>query len=251
MKKVESLAIGTQRSVLFACVVFSIVVITLFGCGDRDDLLKPTEENPVTMASLKRTEAVAAAPVAPQSGFHIKEVGYYADWKLTKPLRGNVTPRTTFFVKVVFSEPIQFKPADDASARPILYYRINTDRFRYRIAKHGAGGEDFVSGDAKPLHSGTDDYICKFTVPQDATGRFRVEVGKLNANKDGTTLPAFYTHKEVLQIAAEVSAPEETPVTPAAQESTADEIAPTVLSIKHSLDDRGRLEIVERMPLSS
>ena len=245
LKRVKSLAIGTQRSVLFAYVVFGIIVITLFGCGEADDPLKATEENPVTIGSLKRTEAVPAAPAAPQSGFHIKEVGYYTDWKLTKPLSGNVTPGATIFLKVVFSEPIQFKPADDASARPILYYRINTDRFRYRVAKHGAGGEDFVSGDAKPLHSGTDDYICKFTVPQDATGRFRVEVGKLNANKDGTTLPAFYTHKEVLQIAAEVSAPKETPVTPAVQETVADEVAPVVLSIEHSLDESGRLEIDE------
>ena len=183
------------------------------------------------LGTMKIPEAVAAAPQAPHLGFRVKEVGYYADWRLTKPLSGTVKPGTTIFTKVVFSEPVRFKSADDNSARPILYYRIDKKRFRYRITKHGASGEDFVSGDAKPRGGGTDDYICKFTIPEDATDRFRAEIGRLNANKEGVLLPAFYTHKEQLQIGL----PEETPPKAEDPEPVVEPL--TITSITHYPDN--------------
>ena len=47
----------------------------------------------------------------------VKEVAYYKDWQLTKSLSGPVRPGTTFFIKVVFSEPMTFKAADN-NTRP-------------------------------------------------------------------------------------------------------------------------------------
>ena len=146
-------------------------------------------------------EAVPAAPQAPNTAApQVTEVGYYSNSKLTKPLSGTIRPGTTIFTKVVFSEPMQYRAADDQTARPILYYRINGKRTRYRIAKRGARGADFVSGDAKPIKGGTDDYICKFTVPEEVTGQFTLAVGKLSTDKEGNTLAKFYAHKTKLSI---------------------------------------------------
>ena len=207
--------------------ILTLMAVLMIGCGEEE----ATESSAANMlGTMKIPEAVAAAPQAPHLGFRVKEVGYYTDWRLTKPLSGTVKPGTTIFTKVVFSEPVQFKPADDNSDRPILYYRIDKKRFRYRITKHGASGEDFVSGDAKPRGGGTDDYICKFTSPEDATDRFRAEIGRLNANKDGVTLPAFYTHKEQLQIGL--------PETPPKVEDPDPAIEPLMItSITHYRDD--------------
>lgn len=157
----------------------------------------PTETQ---LGALKISETAPGAPQALTAGIPtVKAVEYYKDSQLTKPLTGVVRPGTTFFIKVVFSEPMQHIVADDNTARPILYYRLDSELTRFRIAEHGAKGDDFVSGDGKPLHSGTDDYICKYTVPGAASGMFTVAIGKLNADQEGNTLSAFYTHKEKLQ----------------------------------------------------
>lgn len=195
MKKIGGVERVKQILVLSACIALGVAVMTILGCGEEDDSATLSESGVADILSvMKVPEGAPGAPVAPQAGFRVQEVGYYADWKLTKELKGSVAPGTTVFVKVVFSEPVQFKPADDNTARPILYYRVDKERTRFRIAEHGAKGEDFVSGDAKPKGSGTDDYVCKVVVPE--TGRFRVEVGKLNMNEAGETLPAYYVHKD-------------------------------------------------------
>lgn len=216
-----------------------ISFVAINGCGsDEDDAIAGPTESPLTqtVGEMKRPEAVPAAPTAPSAGIpFVKEVGYYKDWKLTKKLTDTIAPGTTFFIKVVFSEPIQFKAADDNTARPILYYRINGKLTRFRVSQHGSGGKDFVSGDAKPLQSGTDDYICKYTVPKKATGPFVVAIGKWNTDKDGNALPAFYTHKEKLRLRKMVKKPTQpTQVVPStAPEQLADTVSPTVLSIIH------------------
>lgn len=198
-----------------AGVILFIATMTS-GCGDTEDPITPKNEAgalpTVTGASgfrgptetklgvLKIPETAPGAPQALTAGTPtVKAVEYYKDWQLTKPLTGVVRPGTTFFVKVVFSEPMQHIVADDTTARPILYYRLDGELTRFRIAGHGASGDDFVSGDGKPLHNGTDDYICKYTAPEAASGMFTVAVGRLNADLEGNTLPAFYTHKERLQ----------------------------------------------------
>ena len=136
----------------------------IMGCGDDEAPLQSidlTDQSSGTLAAERiPLTAVPAAPTAPDAGIpFVKEVGYYSDWKLTKPISTPIKPGATIFTKVVFSEPMRFKPADDTSARPILYYRLNGKLNRFHIAKHSAGGKNFVSGDAKPLGGGTDDYI--------------------------------------------------------------------------------------------
>ena len=124
MKKVERIAVVTQRIVLL-CLLGAVLVMAI-GCGEEED---DTNSSVITegaatgtLGVLKMPEVIPAAPSAPQTGFYVKEVGYYADWKLTKALTGTVEPGTKVFVKIVFSEPTRFVPADDDSARPILYY---------------------------------------------------------------------------------------------------------------------------------
>ena len=143
-----------------------------------------------------------AAQQAPQGGGapFVKSVDYYQDWQLTQPIDTTVAPGTTLYTKIVFSEPMKLKVADDSSARPVLYCQVGEERIRYRIARHGASGADFVSGDAKPLQGGTDDYICKYTIPEGATGEFRTMVGKLSADTSGNTMESFYTHSVRLTI---------------------------------------------------
>lgn len=185
--------------------------LTMLGCSSGEDLEPSVEklENPLLLGALRQPmEAGPAAPQAPKTGApRVTEVGYYRNSKLTKPLVGTIRPGTTIFTKVIFSKPMQHLAADDKTARPILYYQINGKRTRYRIAKRGARGADFVSGDAKPFQSGTDDYICKFKVPKDVTGKFTLAVGKQSADKKGNTLAKFYTHKTKLSITDDNSQP--------------------------------------------
>lgn len=146
--------------------------------------------------------AEPAVPQVPQAAGapFVKSVSFYRDWRLTQPIDTAVEPGTTLYTKIVFSEPMRLKVAANNTARPVLYCQIGSNRIRYRIAKHGASGADFVSGDAKPLHGGTDDYICKYTVPEAATGKFTTMVGKLSADRSGKTMENFYTHATRLAI---------------------------------------------------
>ena len=184
--------------------VFLLAVgMALIGCGEVEDpLTTPTQPDnrvPGILGETKRPEVTAAAPQAPGVGVpFVKKVRYYADWKLTKEVASVVAPGTTLFVKVVFSEPMQHIAADDKKARPILYYKVDNTLTRFRVAQHRARGADFVSGDAKPLGNGTDDYICKVKVPDN--GVFTIAVGKKSVDQQGKTLAAFYTHKEKLLV---------------------------------------------------
>ena len=179
------------------------MMLTLIGCGaaEEDPLEPSAPEQTHNDINSTQMSAVPAAPPAPTDGTpFVKEVGYYRDWKLTQPLTGTIPPSTTLYTKVVFSEPMQHLPATDNTARPILYYRINQQRTRYRIAAHGARGQDFVSGNAKPRGTSTQTFICKYTVQPDDTGTFRLEVGRRSADGHGNPLAAFYVHSSTLQL---------------------------------------------------
>ena len=206
---------GRLLHIITVFVTIMFIVSSLLGCDTADPVTPKNEAGALPtvpgssrfrsptetqLGALKISETAPGAPQALTAGTPtVKDIGYYKDWQLTKPLTGVVRPGTTFFIKVVFSEPMQHIVADDTTARPILYYRLDSQLTRFRIAGHGARGDDFVSGDGKPLHNGTDDYICKYTVPGAASGMFTVAIGKLNADQEGNTLSAFYTHKEKLQ----------------------------------------------------
>ena len=80
------------------------LIVMLMGCGSDDS---PEEVTPVadfkgatgTLADMKMPDRVAMAPTAPGTGIpFVKEVGYYHDWKRTKPLKGTVSPGKTIHV---------------------------------------------------------------------------------------------------------------------------------------------------------
>ena len=153
-------------------------------------------------------------------------------------MKGSVSVGDTVFVKMVFSEPMKHIVADDASARPILYYRRVEEGeklVRFRMVAHGAGGEDFVSGDAKPLQSSTDDYICKYTVvPEDEGKQISFMIGRFSVDLEGVPLPEFYRHKVKLQVDSaapvKVEDPEPLPLEPL-----------TIVSITHYRDDNDEM----------
>ena len=195
-----------------AFVVTLAFVCAILGCGDTEDPLKPIDSTDKHFSSIAATKippvaSVAAAPaaLATTGTPSVTSVSYYTDWKLTKPLTGTVAPGTTFYTKIVFSEPMTLITADDNTARPILYYQIEGQRTRYRIAKHGASGADFQSGDAKPKGSGTQTFVCKYTVPAEMTGTFKTAVGKLSTDTDGNPLAKFYVDTQKLQLGTSIA----------------------------------------------
>ncbi len=220
-----------MKNLLFVilCVLIAAVIT---GCSEIED--------PVTTDFTADGEAFGtvgemkmpadAAPGAPQLQIPegtptVKSVGYYSDWQLTKPLTGTVSVGKTIFIKVEFSEGMQLVVADDQTARPVLYRRVNGKLARFKIADFGAKGEDFVSGDAKPVKT-KKVFLCKYTVRPEDTGEFTFAVGRLSADLQGNLIPAFYTHKEKLQCGpAKSPEPEKTDTTP-----------PTVVSIMHYRD---------------
>ena len=192
----------------YSLVVGLALLCVIIGCGETQDPLHPidiTDKDFRTIAETK-TPPLTGVPAAPQGPPtdgtpFVKSVTYYTDWKLTDPITGTVSPGTTFFTKIVFSEPMTVTAADDKTARPILYYQIDGKRTRYGIAARGARGEAFESGDAKPKGSGTQTFVCKYTVPAEMTGTFKTSVGKLSTDKEGNSLAGFYVHTDALRLA--------------------------------------------------
>ena len=184
-----------------ATLFLSFLAIT--GCGSDEDeaVIEPQNALALTVGEMKTPETAPGAPqlAVPAGTPTVTSVGYYSDWQLTKPIKTAVSG-DTIYTKVVFSEPMRHIVADDQTARPVLYYRIDGKLTRYRVAAHGASGDNFQSRDAKPKDAGTTTFICKYTVQADALGKFTLSVGKLSTDTEGNTLAAFYTHKEKVQI---------------------------------------------------
>ena len=198
-----------------------LMAASIMGCGDTEAPLESatdlTENTAVgVLAQEKHSDVAPAAPTAPQTPGtpFVKEVGYYSDWKLTELITKPVAVGTTVFVKIVFSESMQHIVSDDKDARPILFYRRtgkDEPLVRFKMADHGAGGEDFIAGDAKPLQSGTDDYLCKYkVVPEDAGKGIAIMVGRFSIDLEGNPLSAFYRHSMKLEVKS--AAPASDPV---------------------------------------
>lgn len=213
----------------------------LIGCGDEPEetetLLKPDNNTLIYSVAETKIPAYRGAPAAPQiptAGTPtVTEVNYYKDWQLTKPLEGVVQPGTTIFTKVVFSEPMRHIVSDEANARPILFYVIGDKEVRYHIKPHGAGGENFQSGDSKPLDSGTNDYICKYTVQNDDAGMFTLKVGKYSVDTDGNTLTESYVDDTSLSLGPEPAQTEPQQEEPTAVPEEVVTQMPDVVEISH------------------
>ena len=217
-------------------ILLLLIVTGIIGCSDTENPLEPADltENTATgvFAEAKRIKAVPTAPTAPQTLTpgtpFIKEVGYYSDWQLTEPITESVAVGTKVFIKIVFSEPMKHVVSDDEKARPILYHRrMGKDEqlVQFKMAAHGASGENFIAGDAKPFQVGTDDYVCKYrVVPEDAGREVAIMIGKWSVDLEGNPLATFYTHPVKLQVkptAAATEEVEEVPMVPA-EEITAE-----------------------------
>ena len=184
--------------------LFALGLVLLTGCSETEESVV-TDNTLETVGSRKMPEAATpAAPEMPGVGIpKVTEVSFYKDWKLTKPMTQAVAPGTQVFIKVVFSEPMKHNVSDGKQARPILYYKEEGKKMvQFKMAAHGAGGKDFIPGDAKPLGGGTDDYLCKYTVPEAGT-EVAFMVGKLSVDLQGNTLAAFYRHSVKLQVQTE------------------------------------------------
>ena len=202
---------------------FCLGFVAITGCGsdENDTIAGPTESALVqTVGEMKRPEAAPGAPQlkqVPKGTPTVTSVGYYSDWKLTKELTGTVPAGKTIFIKVKFSEGMKLVVADDKTARPILYHRIAGKLTRFRIATFGAKGENFVSGDAKPVKTQAT-FVGKYTVQPKDKGAFVFAVGKFSVDRQGNTLPAFYTHKEKLHLGETLLSPG-TPILATARDS--------------------------------
>ena len=103
--------------------LFIANMIFLLSCGEEseDPIRLQPEGATGRLADLKvPTQAAPAAPQmpVPEAGTPtVKSVGYYSDWKLTKPVKGVVPAGETLFIKVVFSEGMKLVVADDKTAR--------------------------------------------------------------------------------------------------------------------------------------
>ncbi len=210
MKNVATPLAGRVGSTIVGLLL--LVAIHIIGCGETEDPLELTSlaENTevgvfVQEKYLDVAPGAPTAPTAPQGTPFVKAVKFFHDWQLTKPITAPVAVGSTIFIKVVFSEPMQHVVSDGEEARPILYYQHRTEQgatlARFKMADHGAKGEDFLPGDAKPLNSGTDDYICKYTVaPEDEGKRISLMVGRFSVDLEGNPLAAFYRHKVKLRV---------------------------------------------------
>ena len=172
-----------------------------FGCSETEEsTLGPLDNHALGMVgNSKKPDDAPAAPQMPGAGTpKVVEVGYYSDRKLTNPITEPVEAGKTIFIKVVFSEPMRHVVSDTKEARPVLYHvREGKSLTRFKIVKRGAGGKDFVNGDAKPWHSGTDDYICKYIVPEKEV---TIAVGKWSVDLEDNPLAEFYRHPAKLQV---------------------------------------------------
>ncbi len=151
--------------------------------------------------------------------------------------------------------------SDEEDARSILYHRRmgkEEELVRFKVAAHGATGEDFIAGDAKPLQSGTEDYVCKYrVVAADAGKGVAIMIGKASVDVEGNPLAAFYRHPVKLQVKPTAAAPEqreqESDATPAPTAPESSETTPlTIVSITHYRDGSDiPIAEGERVPLGT
>ena len=159
--------------------------------------VEPTNEQPEPTTPEEPTTPTDTIPPT------VVEVGWYSDWQLTEALTAasTVRPGNTIYTKVVFSEPVRHIVADDESARPILSFILDGQTIRFHVAAHGVSGDAFQSGTCKPLHDGTDDYLCKVTIPIDTVGTITLRVGNATTDTAGNAVAEASEHPALFTVA--------------------------------------------------
>ena len=214
-----------------------LIVAVILGCGETENPLKMEMEETAetgTLAAMKApAEMAPGAPTAPGAGVpYVKEVGFYRDWKRTKPLTGTVRKGSTIYIKIVFSEGMKLVVTDDKEARPILYHKIGGKLRRFSIVGFKAKGKDFDSGDAKPIGNQATYYAKHVVKEADLNNVFTIAVGRLSVDRQGNTMSAFYTHGETLQCGP-LPPRQDEPREEEPTEQPTDTVSPTVRSITH------------------
>ena len=267
MKQVLKAAGGL---LILAHIAIGILIVTITGCGEVEEEATTTEFTGDTATAIGTIgemkvlpDAAPGAPSAPVDGSpYVKSVRYYSDWQLTEEVNSEepVPVGTLIYIHIVFSEPVKHRITDNPKkdgALPVLFYWVNGGITRFRIMQHGASGEDFTSGDAKPKGGGTDDFICKYRVrKKDQGSQFWIRIGRWSVDLEWNKMPNHYVHETRLRLGepepeekeepeqpAEESEPTVTDDTEKEPEPTqpADTIPPTVVSITHYNDRTGEV----------
>ena len=201
--------------------------ITFFtGCPEAEQMVGPvvgTAEPPTTVGEVKEPVVEPAeeptkpeeppvveqptepepTPPADTTPPTVAAVEWYRDWQLTEAIVDDVRPGDTIYTIVAFSEPMLYTVADDGTARPALSIVIGGVATRYRILAHGTDGNAFASGTAKPFHDGTNDFLCRYTVPVDAVGTIALRVEAETADLAGNTVSDTSEHIAMFMVLAE------------------------------------------------
>ena len=262
MKQVLKAAGGL---LILAHIAIGILIVTIIGCGEGEDPLKPeaataeltggTATVVGTIGEMKALpDAAPSAPSAPTDGTpYVKSVRYYSNWQLTEEIDHEepVPVGTLLYIHIVFSEPVRHRITDNPekdAPLPVLFHWVNGGITRFRIMQHGASGEDFTSGDAKPKGGGTDDFICKYRVrKKDQGSQFWIRIGRWSVDLEWNKMKDHYVHETRLRLGE--PEPEE-PVkeepkaianTHAEIEPEVDTTPPIVVSITHYNDRTGEV----------
>ena len=176
--------------------ILTLIAVMLVGCGEEEQITESSATD--ILSAVKTPKEAAMAPQAPSVGVpFVTEVGYYSDWKFTKPLTGAVAAGKTIYIKVAFSEDMTVVVADDTTARPVLFCQIDREMTRFHIVRHNA---KLGNGDAKQRGKDAATFVCRYTVRPEDAGRFSLTVGKLSTDTDDVRMAAVYRHKEKLQL---------------------------------------------------
>ena len=257
-----------MKSFSFMMLLFLLIAMGITGCGEEtaDPITATKTEDALfgSLSEMKKPEVAAVlnaplAPTAPTDGTpFVKSVRYYSDWKLTEEIDSEerVPVGTTIFAHIVFSEPMKHRLTDNPEkkgALPVLRYWVNSEVARFRMMAHGASGENFVSGDAKPKGGGTDDFVCKYKVGEaDKGSQFWIRVGEWSMDLEWNKLKESYIHQTKLKLGKVPETTQEQPEEPVVvvddtkkPEPTtvepADSTPPTVVSITHYRDSDGTI----------
>ena len=196
------------RILLLGVVLGAIILFT--GCPEAEQMMGPVitdeprddPEPPTTVGEVKEpeepedpVEPVVTEPEEPTptdtTPPTVVEVGWYSDWQLTEAVTDDIRPGDTIYTKVVFSEAMQHTVTDDSAARPALSIVLDDTTTHYQMLEHGVS---LQSGEAKPLHGGTDNFVCKYTIPADVNGTIALRVGAKTADTVGNTVTEVSEH---------------------------------------------------------
>ena len=200
-------------------VILSLALFAVIGCEDGVNMTssvigggeppeavvqEPTESGgtpgPELLAVGKMKQPVETDQIAKEPSDTVSptvvDVGFYRDWQLMHKLTmaDAVYPGDTVYITVVFSEPVRHSVADDETARPALSFVLDGQITRFRVAAHGAHGEDFFSGVCKPLHGSVSSYLCKVMVPTDISGTLALQVGTGTVDRAGNPVAEATIH---------------------------------------------------------